>query len=208
MYKMSYFTETDQEAIMNFMNAHPLITLIGNDGIYSVATQVPVLIKEENGILKLRGHIMRKTDHQLAFEKNKEVLALFTGPQCYVSASWYAERGIGGSWNYITVHTKGTIELFGDTETIQLLTDLTHHFEKNVSNPELVENMTQEYVQNNVKAITAFEITVHSLHPIFKLSQNRDDESYKNIVTELGRLEDYEANEIADEMIKRRRNLF
>lgn len=208
MYKIPHFTEADQDNVTEFIKAHPFITLIGNDGTNSVATQVPVMISEEGGVLKLRGHIMRKTDHHFAFEKNKDVLVLFTGPHCYVSASWYSERGMGGSWNYITVHARGTIELFDDEETVKILTDLTHYFEHSQEKPELVENMTYEYVYGLVKAITGFEIIIYSMHPIFKLSQNRDDESYKNVVAKLNSMDDYEAKEIAKEMVKRRKELF
>jgi transcriptional regulator len=208
MYKLPHFTETDSKEIMEFIKSHPLITLIGNDGLSSAATQVPVLISGELNELKLRGHIMRQTDHYKAFLKNPEVLALFTGPQCYISSSWYSERGTGGTWNYITVHVRGTIRLFDDEETIQILTDLTRHFEQGQERPELVENMTHEYVHTNVKAITGFEITVHSLHPIFKLSQNRDDESYISIVKHLEAQSHAGAEAIADEMIKRREKLF
>lgn len=208
MYVMSHFTEKDLVEVTVFMKAHPFITLIGNEGAKSVATQVPILIKEENGQLILRGHIMRKTDHHLAFEKNEDVLAMFIGPQCYISASWYDERGHGGTWNYMTVHTKGKIKLLDDNATIQLLTDLTHRFEEKEPVPELVENMTKEYLNSNVKAITAFEISIHSLHPIFKLSQNRNDESYQTIVNKLSQQSNYQAREIASEMIKRRPQLF
>lgn len=208
MYRIPHFTETDHSRVLEFIKSHPFVTLIGNDGTSSVATQVPVMIYEADGNITLRGHIMRKTDHHLAFEKNNEVLVLFTGPHCYISASWYSQRGIGGSWNYITVHAKGTIEMYGDEETINILTELTHTFEDRREKPELVENMSHDYIHTNVKAITGFKITIHSLHPIFKLSQNRDDESYKNIVRNLSETDDTDAHKIAAEMKKRRAQLF
>lgn len=207
MYKIPHFTETEQKHVLDFIKANPFITLIGNNGTTSVATQVPVMLTEEDGVIYLRGHIMRKTDHCNAFEKNPEVLVLFTGPHCYVSASWYSERGMGGSWNYITVHARGIIELFGDKDTIQILTDLTHTYEDNQPNPELVEKMTDEYLNSHVKAIAGFKIKITDMHPIFKLSQNRDDESYKKVVAELSD-KGNDDKEIAEEMIKRRPHLF
>jgi transcriptional regulator len=207
MYKTPHFTETEQQYVLDFIKTHTFVTLIGNDSTTSVATQVPVIIDERGGELYLRGHIMRKTDHCNAFEKNPNVLVLFTGPHCYISASWYNERGIGGSWNYITVHARGTIQLFGEKETLGILTELTHKYEEGQARPELVENMTDHYLQTHLKAIAGFEIKITDMHPIFKLSQNRNDESYQNIVAEL-RDGDTDQKEIASEMIKRRPELF
>ena len=208
MYRMPDFTEPDQKNVLDFMHAHPFVTLIGNDGNHSAATQVPVLIEKREGTLSLRGHLMKKTDHHTALLNNPEVLVLFMGPQCYVSSSWYSERGTGGTWNYITVHVRGRVRFFEEEETITQLQDLTRRFEKHQRYPELVENMPPEYVNTLVKAIAGFEITVQSVEPIFKLSQNKDDDTYEKIVNELNSLNDYSANEIADEMVKRRPHLF
>lgn len=182
--------------------------LVGNEGGNSVATQVPVLVEERGDKLILRGHIMRGTDHYKAFEANNKALVLFTGAHCYVSSSWYNERNIGSTWNYMTVYAKGEMKFTTDDETVQLLTDLTHKYEDGHNPNELVENMPPEYINAMVKAIAGFEIEVQELHPIFKLSQNRSDESYKNIVAQLQAGNDQQANEIAEEMIGRRPNLF
>ena len=208
MYKMPEFTEADQELVLDFIKANPFITLIGNHENRSVATQVPVLISEQDGKLLLRGHIMRKTDHHKAFEHNPEALVLFNGPHCYVSASWYNERHIGSTWNYMTVHARGTVKLLDFAGTKQLITDLTHKYENPQKQPELVEGMPQEYVDGMVKAIVAFEIVLEDIYPLFKLSQNRNDESYKNIVRRLQARNDHGSEDVANEMIKRRPQLF
>ncbi len=89
MYKFSYYTEKDNEKVIAFMkeNSFAIITGPGND--YPVATQIPLDIKEHNGKILLKGHLMRNTDHHKAFVKNENVLVIFSGPHCYVSASWY-----------------------------------------------------------------------------------------------------------------------
>lgn len=208
MYKMPHFTEPDDQLVWAFMQAHPFVTLIGNDGVKSVATQIPVLLKKIGDTIILRGHIMRKTDHHLALEKNPDALVLFIGASCYVSASWYSERGHGSTFNYMTVHARGKVKFYTDDETIELLADLTHKYEDAQQKPELVETMTKQYLQGNVKAIAGFEIIVESVVPIFKLSQNRDDESYKKTVSQLLEEDDAGAKTIAQEMIRRRKGLF
>jgi len=205
MYKMPEFTENNQQAVRDFIYQHPFVVLTGCNNNIPVATQVPVLIHEQDGKMVLRGHIMRKTDHHLAFETNPQVLVLFTGPQCYVSASWYSQRNIGSTWNYMTVHGRGTIQYKDEAHCLQLLTDLTHKYEDPQKNPELLEYMSMEsYVKPMMKAIVSFEIMLESITPIFKLSQNRDDESHAKIVEELKNRGDYNSMEIAKEMMKRR----
>ncbi len=208
MYRMPEFTEQDHAKVLHFMKEHPFVTLIGNEEGRSVATQVPVLLEERNDKLYLRAHIMRQTDHCKAFENNNDVLVLFTGPHCYVSSSWYKERNIGSTWNYMTVHVRGILHFTDTATTVQLLTDLTDKYEARQEHKELVADMPAEYVNAMVKAIAGFEIEVKEIYPIFKLSQNRSDESYKSIVTKLEAENDTDAETIAGEMISRRPALF
>lgn len=208
MYKMPEFFEKDTALVLEFMKANPFVTLIGNDGYHSVATQIPVLFSEEDDKPVIRGHIMRKTDHHLAFEKNPEALILFNGPHCYVSASWYEERHIGSTWNYMTVHTRGTMEFLDEAGTTAIITELTQKYEGGRALPELVANMPQEYVSSMVKAIVGFRIVLTSVFPIFKLSQNRSDGSYQNIVSQLLATGRHNEKLIADELIHRRKELF
>ena len=205
MYQMPHFTEKNSAVVIAFMKAHPFVTLIGFDGMKSVATQVPVLLNEVEGKVHLRGHMMRKTDHHLAFEKDPQALILFNGPNCYVSASWYTERGHGSTWNYMTVHARGKMEFKDADFTVNLLKELTHKYEDVQQRPELLENMDQDhYVAPMVKAIVGFEIELESIIPIFKLSQNQNAESHKNIVAHLEQNEDACSKQIALEMKNRR----
>src|SRR5258705_4647740 len=129
MYDLPHHKEKDHEEIIQFMRDHPFVFLTGSDAAHkAVATQIPVFIDEKDGKYFLTGHIMRNTDHHKAFEQNKNVLALFTGPHTYVSAAWYANPSVGSTWNYMSLHAKGTIR-FGDTnELISILNLLTLHY--------------------------------------------------------------------------------
>ncbi|MBL7717611.1 MAG: FMN-binding negative transcriptional regulator [Flavipsychrobacter sp.] len=207
MYKMPEFTETDDREILAFMKGHPFVTLIGHDGEKSVATQVPVLIDERDGSIFLRAHIMRKTDHHRALEKNPEALILFTGPHCYVSSSWYTQK-MGATWNYQTVHVRGTVRFLDDTATVQLLTELMNGYEQAQERPLLLEQLPEGYVPMMVKGIVTFELEVKDVSAIFKLSQNRDDESYRNIVRHLLATDDTDAHKVAREMMRRRAAIF
>ena len=193
--------------ILAFMKAHPFVTLIAHDGEKNVATQVPVLVEERDGKVFLRAHIMRKTDHHLALEKNPDALVLFTGAHCYVSSSWYTEK-MGATWNYQTVHARGTVKWEDEAGTIKAVKDLMEKYESGQENPLFVDQLPEGYVQHMAKAIVGFEMEVTDTFAIFKLSQNRDDESYKNIVKHLLETDDTDAHKVAREMMRRRTLLF
>lgn len=208
MYKPEHFTETDKEAINDFIEANPFMTIIGHDGTKCYATQIPVMTEEREDVLYIKGHVSRYSDHYPVLSNNKEILGLFTGTHCYVSASWYTRRGQASTWNYMSVQVRGTIRWFDENETMGLVRELTHQYESAQANPELLEGMPGDYVNEHVKAIAGFEIAVKQLDATFKLSQNRDDESYKNIVTQLMASDDIQSITVAGEMMKLRPQLF
>jgi len=168
---------------------------------------VPVLLQDIDDRLFLQGHIMKKTDHHLAFLENPNVLAIFAGPHTYVSASWYSNPLQGSTWNYMTVHAKGQIRFLDDTALADLLRDLTAHFERHDASPSLYGKLPTTYISQMSKAIVAFAIEVKEIDNVFKLSQNRDEASYHVIIDKL-RQQGGDGEKIAGEMSKRAATLF
>lgn len=186
MYNLPHFKANDNGEVIEFMHAHPFIILCGSDANNQpVATHVPVLFEERNEKLFLQAHIMSNQKHTLAFQHNNNVLAIFSGAHTYVSASWYQKQNTAGTWNYQAVHAKGILNFKDESFLHSLLTKLTEKFENNPHSPSLVSKMDEGYVTNLMKAIIAFEIEITSIDDVFKLSQNRDKESYKNIIEHL-----------------------
>ena len=209
MYDLPCHKEKDHEEIIQFMKDYPFVFITGSDTTNQpVATQIPVFIDEKEGKYFLTGHIMRNTDHHKAFEQNKNVLAVFTGPHTYVSATWYANPSVGSTWNYMSVHAKGTIR-FGDTdELMSILKRLTLHYENgNTASATVFDNLPAEYTERMMKAIVPFEIEINDLQHVFKLSQDRDEKSYDNIIKEL-KQKNGDANVIAALMEKRKSKVF
>ena len=209
MYDLPYFKETDTEVVKQFIREHPFTLLAGSDKENKpVVTQVPVFIDEKEGKLFLTGHIMRNTDHHKAFLYNPNVLAVFTSPHTYVSATWYNDPVQASTWNYISVHTKGILRFGDETALISILKRLTLHYENNNANSSTVfDNLPEEYVKPLMKAIVAFEIEVTEVDNVFKLSQNRDEKSYHTIIDKLDQ-QDSNGKYIAAEMKKRASKLF
>jgi len=205
MYNLPYFKAQNEKEVFDFMHQHPFITLMGVDETNQpVATHVPVLFEEREGKLFLLGHIMKLTDHHKAFNQNENVLAIFTGPHTYVSASWYKDQKQASTWNYQAVHAKGKLKFLNDETLLSVLHRTTAHFENNPSSPSLVEHLSSEYTDRLVKAIIAFEIEVTQIAHVFKLSQNRDRESYQNIIGHLQK-GDNEAQNVAAIMEKNKK---
>jgi len=209
MYNLPYFKEGDQEVVLEFMRKHPFVFLSGvNQENKPVATQVPVFIDEKDGKLFLTGHIMRNNDHHKAFEKNPNVLAVFTSPHVYVSATWYDDPHQASTWNYMSVHAKGSIRFGNKEDLIAILRRLTLHYEdNNATSTTVFDNLTSEYTEPLMKAIVAFEVEVVSIDNVFKLSQNRNEKSFQNIMDKLNE-QGADGKFIAEEMKKRQHQLF
>jgi len=209
MYNLPYFKDKDNAEVFSFIHKNPFAFLTGVDAeLKPVATQVPVFIEERDGTAFLSGHIMKNTDHHKAFTQNDAVLCVFTGPNSYVSATWYNDPHQASTWNYMSVHAKGKIR-FGDEESlIEILKKTTAHFENyNNSSPTVYENLPADYREKLLKGIVAFEIEVLSMDHVFKLSQNRDEQSFSNIISHLDNA-GAGGKEIAEQMRKRKGGLY
>lgn len=209
MYSFPYFKEKDKQVILDFIEENPFAFLTGSylSG-KQVATQIPILFEERNGELVIMGHIMRNTDHHKAFVENPNALAVFTGPSAYVSASWYTNPQIGSTHNYMSVQIQGQMNFMSPDELIQFMRKFTLKFEKgNTASQTIYDNLPDSFLSKMMPAIVGFEIKAEKIENVFKLSQNRDEKSYINIIS---KLEEQGGNSslIASEMIKRKIELF
>ncbi len=209
MYHFSYFKETEKQVLLDFIEEHPFAFLTGSFASgQQVGTQIPILLEERNGELFLQGHIMRNTDHHKAFAENPHALIVFTGPSCYVSASWYSNPHIGSTWNYMSVHVAGQMQFMTTDGLMAFMRKLTLKFEKgNTASPTFYDNLPDSFLSKMLPAIVGFEIKVERLENVFKLSQNRDEKSYLNIISKL-EAQGGQSALIAAEMTKRKQQLF
>lgn len=209
MYNLSYFKEKDKQLLLQFIETHPFAFLTGSTSAgKQVASQIPILIEERDGDWYLQGHIMCNTDHHKAFKENPNVLAMFTGPHAYVSASWYSNPQIGSTWNYMSIHVQGKIKFMSDEDLIAFMKKLTLKFEQgNDASPTIFDNLPKTFLDKMMPAIAGFEIKVEALENVFKLSQNRDEASYRNIIKQLEKNGGADQL-VADEMKKRIEELF
>jgi len=209
MYNFSYFKEHDQKELLTFLHKHPFVFLTGSfSNGAQVATQVPVLIEERDGALFIQGHIMRKTDHHKALIENPKALAVFTGPHTYVSASWYENPLSGSTWNYMSVHLHGNIRFMSNEELVQFMRKFTLKFEGgNEDSPTIYDNLPASYTDKMMPAIVGFELKADTIENVFKLSQNKDEKTYRNIISNL-KAQGGNASLVAEEMVNRTNKVF
>lgn len=209
MYDLPYHKENNPVVIKQFIDRYPFAFLTGCDSTNApIATQVPLFIEEHDGRQVLRSHIMKNTDHHKAFLHNPNVLAVFTGPHTYVSGTWYSNPYIASTWNYMSVHVKGVMRFVDDAGLEDVLRKTTLHFENyNRESTTIYDNLPVEFKKRVMGAIVAFEIEITEMKNVFKLSQDRDQASYQNIIAKLQE-QDEAGRAIAHEMQIRMTDLF
>lgn len=209
MYSLPYHKEDNPEWVRTFMDAHPFALLTGVDSRgRPVATQVPVLVEDRDGKQVLRGHIMRNSDHHKAFMVNETALVVFTGHHTYVSATWYRDPNTASTWNYMSVHVRGNIHFLGRDDLEDVLRETSLQFEHHDPHSRTVfDNLPPEFKKKVLPAIVAFEMEVEAIDTVFKLSQEKDQESYFSIIRNL-KQRDEAGRAIASEMEKRAAQLF
>lgn len=188
MYIPTQFRESDIPTIHAAIRAAGLATLVttGPDGL--LATPLPLLLDPEpapHGTLL--GHVARANPQWRRSAPEGEALAMFAGPDAYVTPSWYATKRATGkvvpTWNYVAVHAYGTVEFIEDTDwLLGLVTRLTNHHESQRDTPWAVADAPPEFTQSQLKGIVGVRLTITRLEGKWKMSQNRNAEDRAGVV--------------------------
>lgn len=202
MYIPHYFKNENIEDVLDFIEKNSFGILISLSGSKLVATHIPLeLDKNENGQPVLYGHISKANPQWKNFVNDSEVLAIFNGPHCYISSSWYDNENVP-TWNYLAVHIYGKVKIIEGERLIAALTKLVDKYEKQMNNPVSVTTMSEAFLAKEIKGIVGFEIEITEIQAACKLSQNRDKKNLSNIITELRKRPDTCSHLIAAEMEK------
>jgi transcriptional regulator len=179
MYQPSHFKEERPEVLRELIAGQPLGALVtfGADGIE--ANHIPFLYDPEPAPLgTLRAHVARNNPVWREFRQDIEALAIFQGPQLYVTPSWYPRKEQTGkvvpTWNYLVVHAYGPLRAIEDREWLRnFVTRLTDNFERERASPWKVTDAPSDYIEAQLKAIVGIEIPVTRLFGKWKTSQNQ-----------------------------------
>ena len=201
MYIPNYYKNENLEEVKNFLIGNSFGILINQTNGKLTGTHIPMeLDKDENGDDVLVGHISKANPQWENFNENEEILAIFNGPHAYVSSSWYEKENVP-TWNYIAVHIYGKIKIIEGEELLDSLKKLVDKYERNSENPVSVEKMSSRTLKQ-INGIIGFSIKINEIQAAYKLSQNRNESDYHNIVDKLENTGDPISNNVAEEMKK------
>jgi transcriptional regulator len=184
VYIPEHFRVRDHATAISFMRANPFAILISSTDDGPFATHLPLVIKEQDERVILRGHVAKANPHWRYLQQQSRALTIFHGPHSYISPTNYATREVVPTWNYGSVHVYGEARVFSSpVELLSVLHELIPMFEPAYA--EQWASLSEAYRERMLSHIVGFEITVTQMEGKFKLSQNRTKEEQANIIESL-----------------------
>jgi transcriptional regulator len=206
MYIPELYKNENQQDIENFIHQNGFGILVNQTDGKPWATHIPLLLEEKDGKQLLVGHVSKENPQADSLKSDNEVLAIFSGAHTYISSSWYDHENVP-TWNYIAVHVYGKVKIHTLDETVAALKRLTDKYEAKVKseNPVRVEELSKKTMMQ-ARGIVSFEMEITAIEAVKKMSQNRDDKNYKNIISKLDDSNDFQSVQVAEEMKKNRKS--
>lgn len=170
------------------IEAHGFATLVtlGRHGL--IASHIPILIdKDIEPYGKLRGHFSRANPQWRDIDPEIPALAIFQGPNAYVSPNWYASKREHGkvvpTWNYTAVHASGVLKFTEDADDLAaIVDDLTEKHERQSPQPWRTSDAPAEFIRGQLKGIVGFEMAITKLEGKWKMSQNRPQADRRGVI--------------------------
>lgn len=202
-YLPRHFEETDTATLHTLVRAHPLATWIVQDHGELLVNHVPFLLDADRGEHgTLVGHVARANPVWQVLAAGAASVAVFTGPQAYVSPNWYPSKHANGkavpTWNYATVHAHGVPQAFEDPDRVlDVVSRLTRTHEAGQALPWQVTDAPADYIAGLLKAIVGIEIPVQRWVGKWKVSQNQPNANQQGVAAGLSGLGSDEAARMA-----------
>ncbi len=187
MFQPSYFKQTDKQQMLKFIQAYPMASLVSMSSTGLVGNHIPMLVIERDGHFILQGHVAKVNSICNDLDKSVDVLALFHGPNAYVSPSWYPSKKTDPktvpTWNYVAVHVSGSISFHQDKSWLkEHLKNLSNTHEKRVNESWQLSDAPVDYIDTMLKAIVGVEITINDIKGNTKMSQNHPQENRHGVI--------------------------
>ena len=203
MYIPKYFKVTNFDEIWDFVQKNSFGTIVTTEKGKPIATHLPLQLIKKGDTYYITGHMAYGNPQWRTFETCEDVLVMFQGPHAYISSSWYEQENVP-TWNYQAVHVYGTASILNEEELKQDLTMLLQKYEENRKNPVLWDNLSPQLLEKQLKGIVGFKIKVQEIQAAYKLSQNRNEEDYQNIIDKLYEDKDLNSQQLAEVMKNRK----
>ena len=198
MFIPKHFKVTNLDEIRDFINQNSFGTIVTTEQGKPIATHVPLELHKQGEDYYITGHLAYANPQWKTFENNDNVLVIYQGPHAYISSSWYKDENVP-TWNYQSVHVYGTAQIMSEQELEKDLILLLERYEQHRKNPALWKNLSAQ-TKKQMKGIVGFKIKVKEVQAAYKLSQNRDEADYHNIIKKLYEENDLNSHQLADVM--------
>jgi transcriptional regulator len=212
MYVPPLFAMDKDEELLSFCQAFPFAALItaGADGLF--ATHLPLVLKrgEAGSGNAFFGHLARANPHWQRVPDGSEALLIFSGPQAYVTPSWYATKKetakVVPTWNYAVVHARGRVSWPADAAFLrENLADLTDQHEAKFEHRWALSDAPDDFVAMQMRAIVGMRFEITALEGKVKMSQNRPAADVDGVVEGLAGRADPMDREVGRWVEKNRR---
>jgi len=211
MYLPAHFEETRLEILHSLIVQHPLATVVTLSAEGLNANHIPMELDPApppRGTL--RGHVSRANPMWQDFSSEVGALAIFQGPESYITPSWYQTKQESGkvvpTWNYAVVHAYGELRIVEDATWLRALVGrLTDRHEAQRPQPWEVADAPSAYIEGQLGGIVGIEISIARLIGKWKVSQNRPEADRTGVVQGLQQLGKFEAACMADLVDRARR---
>lgn len=206
MYCPAAFREDRPDVLRQAIAQHPFATLVtaGSRGID--AGHLPLLLYPDGGDAGcLRGHMARANPQWSEYLTGTEALAIFHGPQHYITPSWYPSKHGHGkvvpTWNYVAVHVRGGLTFHTSPDwLLENVRALTDSQEKSRDSPWQVSDTPRGYVEDLLGAIVGVELTIVRMEGKWKMSQNRPEADREGVIAGLADLDSHDSRQMSEIM--------
>lgn len=199
MYVPANFRPSSPAEMESVIKEHPFGLLLTD---VDHATHIPMELKVRDNVRYLEGHLSAANPHVKVLNHSLS-LAVFTGPHCYISSSWYEKVNVP-TWNYISVHVKGNVKILDEQESFELIREQMNRYETVNEQGTKLSDLPQSFLDAHLRGIVCFRMEILKMDAAFKLSQNRNDQDHAAIISQLESLGDTASVEIALWMRKNR----
>ena len=202
-YRPPHVRADERAPLLALIAAHPLATFITVADGEPVVTYLPMLAREEGGVVMLEGHVARANNQWRGGDGR--AAALFRVADHYVSPTWYATKRINGrvvpTFDYIAVEARGGVRFIHDTQWLRaFVARLTLAEEAKVDAGWTIEMAPEDYLESQLKAIVGVQMRVDALTGLFKLNRHHPAENVAGVIAGLERLGNADADAIAQYM--------
>lgn len=186
MYRPSFFNVSAPSEAWKLVRDYPFAILFSAKS-HLWATHLPLILVERYGQPhRLIGHLARGNRQWRWLKDGDEVLAVFKGPDAYLTPTLYTSEPDVPTWNYTATHiTARWHQIRSEAQIRTLLEDTVVHFESRQGSDWTLEQLEESLVASLQADIVAFELEPVRVEGARKLSQDKTDTDRRNVATGL-----------------------